>query len=68
MDRFMRLAFVGVIAVALLQCAAAATNHVVGDSEGWTVPSTAGAYETWATGKTFMVGDTLSKCFHILIN
>ncbi|KAJ0076361.1 hypothetical protein Patl1_34518 [Pistacia atlantica] len=63
MARFMSLAFVGVITVALLQCAAAATDHVVGDSLGWKVPSTTNAYETWVDGKTFMVGDTLTFNF-----
>ncbi|XP_031259763.1 cucumber peeling cupredoxin-like [Pistacia vera] len=63
MARFMSLAFVGVIAVALLQCAAAATDHVVGDGEGWKVPSTTNVYENWAAGKTFMVGDILTFNF-----
>ncbi|GJW97277.1 cucumber peeling cupredoxin-like protein, partial [Tanacetum coccineum] len=38
----------------------AQTRHVVGDSIGWAVPSNgAAAYTSWATGKTFRVGDTL---------
>ncbi|OMP00069.1 Plastocyanin-like protein [Corchorus olitorius] len=60
MARFMCMAFVGIIAVALMQCAVAQTVHVVGDNLGWTVPSTgASAYTTWATNKRFVVGDTL---------
>ncbi|OMO54331.1 Plastocyanin-like protein [Corchorus capsularis] len=60
MARFMCMAFVGIIAVALMQCAAAQTVHVVGDNLGWTVPSTgASAYSTWAGNKRFVVGDTL---------
>lgn len=68
MARFLGLAFVGVIAVALLHCAVEATVHVVGDNQGWKIPQPADAYETWTSGKTFMVGDILSKCFHLLIN
>jgi hypothetical protein len=35
-------------------------QHIVGDSTGW---SQGVDYSTWATGKTFTVGDTLCKCF-----
>ncbi|XP_021276743.1 blue copper protein-like [Herrania umbratica] len=35
-------------------------TYIVGDNLGWTVPSDgASAYERWANGKTFMVGDIL---------
>ncbi|XP_020227482.1 blue copper protein [Cajanus cajan] len=35
-------------------------TFIVGDATGWTVPSGGAAfYTTWATGKTFKVGDTL---------
>ncbi|CAK9136927.1 unnamed protein product [Ilex paraguariensis] len=53
--------------MAMLHCAAAQTVYVVGDSLGWTIPSGgAAAYTTWASGKTFMVGDTLT--FNFLTN
>ncbi|KAH7432075.1 hypothetical protein KP509_07G006900 [Ceratopteris richardii] len=32
-----------------------AVNYVVGDSQGWTIMH----YDSWLTGKTFRVGDTL---------
>ncbi|XP_077247538.1 mavicyanin-like [Tasmannia lanceolata] len=44
------------VLAALLQCAAAATTHVVGGSVGWTVSPT---YSSWAADQTFIVGDTL---------
>lgn len=39
--------------------AAYATQYVVGDSAGWTNFGT--DYGTWASGKTFAVGDTLGE-------
>ncbi|CAJ1944580.1 unnamed protein product [Sphenostylis stenocarpa] len=53
--------FIMLFAVAtLLHGSAAQTRHVVGDSIGWTIPSNgAAAYTTWASNKTFVVGDTL---------
>lgn len=64
MEKFVCMALVGVIAVALMEGAAAQTVHVVGDSMGWTIPTGgAGAYDTWAATKSFFVGDVLSKCF-----
>ena len=51
----------GVVAGVLLQCTAAETVHVVGDSTGWTIPQGgAQAYQTWAASKQFLVGDILS--------
>ncbi|KAK4481181.1 hypothetical protein RD792_012062 [Penstemon davidsonii] len=39
---------------------AAMMTHVVGDSLGWIVPPGGPiAYQTWARGRTFVVGDTL---------
>ncbi|KAH7866978.1 hypothetical protein Vadar_027375 [Vaccinium darrowii] len=56
----MRLVVFGVVAVVLLQCAAAQTTYVVGDSIGWTIPSNgAEAYVSWGSNKNFMVGDIL---------
>ncbi|XP_014507218.1 blue copper protein [Vigna radiata var. radiata] len=53
--------FLVLFAVAtLLHGSAAQTRHVVGDSTGWTIPSGGAAtYTAWASGKTFVVGDTL---------
>ena len=52
----------GVIVAALVQCMAAQTVHVVGDAMGWGIPNAgASAYATWASSKTFVVGDILSK-------
>ncbi|CAL0307116.1 unnamed protein product [Lupinus luteus] len=49
------------IAIAtLFNGSAAQTSHVVGDSTGWTIPSGGAAtYTTWASNKTFTLGDTL---------
>ncbi|KAH7866578.1 hypothetical protein Vadar_022232 [Vaccinium darrowii] len=56
----MRMVVFGVVAAILLHCAAAQTTYVVGDSLGWTIPSNgAEAYISWASNKTFMVGDSL---------
>ncbi|KAH7565037.1 hypothetical protein ACOSQ2_021201 [Xanthoceras sorbifolium] len=54
-----------VFAVVLLKSAAAQTVHVVGDSMGWVVPNNggAGAFETWAASKKFVVGDILTFNF-----
>jgi hypothetical protein len=42
----------------VLGCAAAASaaSFTVGDSQGWAIGPN---YATWASGKTFMAGDTL---------
>ncbi|KAH9666701.1 Phytocyanin domain-containing protein [Citrus sinensis] len=66
MEKFASMAFAGVIAVALLmECAAAQTVHVVGDSMGWSIPTSggAGAYNNWAATKNFVVGDVLTFNF-----
>ncbi|XP_011032393.1 PREDICTED: mavicyanin-like [Populus euphratica] len=44
------------ILVLAAPAAYAATTYTVGDSSGWT---TVGDYTTWASGKTFTVGDSL---------
>ncbi|GFY96961.1 hypothetical protein Acr_11g0012670 [Actinidia rufa] len=60
MERLMNMLLVGVVAAVMLQCAIAQTVHVVGDNIGWTIPSNgAQGYITWASSKTFLVGDTL---------
>lgn len=39
-----------------------ATDYTVGESAGWSLGTD---YDSWASGKTFSVGDTLSKYTHI---
>ncbi|KAL9460270.1 hypothetical protein AB3S75_003473 [Citrus x aurantiifolia] len=66
MEKFVSMAFVGlIVAVLLMECAAAQTVHVVGDSMGWSIPLSggAGAYVTWAATKNFVVGDVLTFNF-----
>lgn len=36
-----------------------ATVYTVGDASGWVI---GGDYSTWASDKTFAVGDSLGKC------
>ncbi|KAK4604449.1 hypothetical protein RGQ29_012803 [Quercus rubra] len=43
---------------AVVQVTEAAT-YVVGNTTGWAIPSTSTFYTTWATGKTFSLGDVL---------
>ncbi|KAI4329342.1 hypothetical protein L6164_021616 [Bauhinia variegata] len=57
------IAFAGALAL-VLQCAAAQTLHVVGDSIGWTIPQNgAAAYQTWSSNNKFVVGDILQFNF-----
>lgn len=59
------MALLGVVVAMLLQCMAAQTVHVVGDSIGWTIPQDgAQAYEIWAASNQFVVGDILSTIFY----
>ncbi|GLT55254.1 hypothetical protein SLA2020_283930 [Shorea laevis] len=51
--------FVVVVAI-LLRGATAATVYEVGDTVGWTVPPNTAYYATWASTKTFFLGDKLS--------
>ncbi|XP_059458975.1 mavicyanin-like [Corylus avellana] len=61
MEKFISFVVVlGFAAAMLLQCAAAQTVHVVGDSSGWVVPQGGAAtYQTWAANNNFVVGDIL---------
>ncbi|KAF8036576.1 hypothetical protein BT93_C2331 [Corymbia citriodora subsp. variegata] len=60
MNMLVLMVFLG----ATVRSCSAVTNHVVGDSLGWTVPlGGATAYSTWASNKTFAVGDTLAFNF-----
>ncbi|KAF7839632.1 blue copper protein-like [Senna tora] len=34
-------------------------TYTVGDKTGWVIPSSASSYQTWASGKSFKVGDVL---------
>lgn len=68
MEKLMSVVVVlSVVAAVLLQCTAAQTVHVVGDSIGWTIPAIpeggAQAYQTWAASKHFVVGDILTFKF-----
>eukprot|EP00268_Persea_americana_P066362 TRINITY_DN900_c1_g1_i1.p1 TRINITY_DN900_c1_g1~~TRINITY_DN900_c1_g1_i1.p1 ORF type:complete len:157 (+),score=19.02 TRINITY_DN900_c1_g1_i1:149-619(+) len=49
-----------VVIAVLAQCSAAETTYIVGDSAGWTLPFNT----SWATGKTFAIGDKLSFTFN----
>ena len=59
MNRFMSMVILAIVAVVVVQCAVAQTEHVVGDSLGWNIPPNAQTYTTWASTKTFVVGDNL---------
>ncbi|KAG2713305.1 hypothetical protein I3760_04G171100, partial [Carya illinoinensis] len=48
-----------VVALNIIEAATAATIFEVGGSLGWTVPPNTSYYATWASSKTFAVGDTL---------
>uniref|UniRef100_A0A0A0K6Y7 Phytocyanin domain-containing protein n=1 Tax=Cucumis sativus TaxID=3659 RepID=A0A0A0K6Y7_CUCSA len=59
-----RVGFVlGFIAVVFVHHAAAQKVHVVGETTGWTIPSTETFYSEWADKNTFAVGDSLSFKF-----
>ncbi|KAL6334126.1 hypothetical protein AAG906_004557 [Vitis piasezkii] len=60
MARLMSMAVIVAVLAAMLHYSAAQTVHVVGDNTGWTVPQGGAAtYTSWASGKQFVVGDTL---------
>ncbi|XP_011017785.1 PREDICTED: cucumber peeling cupredoxin-like [Populus euphratica] len=61
MARGLDMAFLAAIAVAaLIHSSAAQSTYTVGDTTGWTIPSTGSAfYTTWAASKNFSVGDIL---------
>lgn len=40
---------------------AAAATYVVGDNLGWSVPSTANEYSSWASRHVFRAGDVLGN-------
>ncbi|CAB4273188.1 unnamed protein product [Prunus armeniaca] len=51
----------GVFVAVFVQCVAAQTVYVVGDSLGWTIPQSGQQYVTWAYANKFAVGDILGK-------
>ncbi|KAG7998050.1 hypothetical protein I3843_01G239500 [Carya illinoinensis] len=54
----------GVISAVFIQCVAAQTVHVVGDSLGWSIPPDgAVAYDNWAANRKFVVSDILTFNF-----
>lgn len=53
------LAVVVAAAAAELVGKAAAATYVVGDTMGWTVPSSPTAYSDWASQHVFRAGDVL---------
>lgn len=57
--RFSTVVFAVMVVAALVQSSKAET-HEVGDDLKWTVPSNGSvAYQNWAAGETFLVGDVL---------
>ena len=54
------VSFLVVVVVAQVE-RSEATNYTVGDTTGWGVPTNTEFYDTWESGKTFRVGDVLSK-------
>ena len=62
-----RMGLIGclMVVVALLNGATAQVTsagvYEVGDSLGWTVPPNTSYYTNWASTKTFLLGDQLSK-------
>lgn len=62
MAKLVSMAVICVVMAAMLRFSLAQTAHVVGDNTGWTVPQGgASFYSNWASGKQFVVGDTLGK-------
>ncbi|KAF9679778.1 hypothetical protein SADUNF_Sadunf06G0050500 [Salix dunnii] len=55
--------FVVLGAVSLLLPNSDAATYEVGDSTGWIRPSTSSFYSTWASDKTFAIGDNLTFTF-----
>ncbi|KAH7282258.1 hypothetical protein KP509_35G022000 [Ceratopteris richardii] len=56
----LRAKLTALVVVSLCLRGAVATNFKVGDSTGWTFSD----YTTWASGKTFRVGDTLEFVYN----
>jgi len=54
-------AVLAMVAVVLVSAASVVQgkSYTVGDTEGWSVPSSPTFYASWAANKTFVVGDTL---------
>ncbi|CAN6476280.1 unnamed protein product [Victoria cruziana] len=48
-----------ILFVVSMAAAASAATYTVGDSSGWSIPSSPNFYDTWAASKTFHVNDKL---------
>ncbi|KAJ6912934.1 hypothetical protein NC651_015412 [Populus alba x Populus x berolinensis] len=57
------LVFVALGAASLLLRGSEAVDYQVGDTTGWTRPSSTSFYSDWVSGKTFAVGDSLTFTF-----
>ncbi|XP_011020150.1 PREDICTED: umecyanin-like [Populus euphratica] len=57
------IVFVVLGAVSLLLRGSEAADHQVGDTTGWTRPTSTSFYSDWVSGKTFALGDTLTFTF-----
>ena len=56
------MAVIGVVMAAMMHYSEAQTTHEVGGTIGWTVPTGGAAtYTSWASGRQFVVGDTLGN-------
>ena len=54
-----RSALIALLVAVSCAAAASADTFTVGETQGWSLGVD---YTTWANGKTFKVGDTLSEC------
>lgn len=63
MARKVGLNFIGcsIVAMVFIIGVAEATDYIVGEGFGWSVPSNESFYTDWASTKRFFVGDNLSK-------
>ncbi|XP_059287366.1 cucumber peeling cupredoxin-like isoform X1 [Lycium ferocissimum] len=68
MEKIIHMVVFGALFVAiLLQVTTAQTVHVVGEDTAWIIPLNGPtAYESWASDRTFKVGDTLVFNFNAL--
>lgn len=61
-----RIALVLVAILVALPGKITAVDHVVGDSNGWGIPSGGpSTYTNWASQRTFKVGDTLGMYYYV---
>ncbi|XP_021741365.1 cucumber peeling cupredoxin-like [Chenopodium quinoa] len=55
--------FIVAVAIIMVSNGVVAETHIVGDKSGWTVPSPATLYSTWAAKQDFAIGDILDFQF-----